>query len=631
MQMTTGSGIWSGRPVRTTLSAVCLAAAVTLPFCSTDTALADEETIVTSHGISTFGDLKYPADYAHFDFVNPDAPKGGEMSTWAYGTFDTFNRFIVKGTAEWFSNILYESLMARSHDEADTLYGLLAESITYPEPGRQWAEFKIRPEARFSDGSPVTAADVVFSYEMLSTKGSPAYRIPYGNIEKVEALDDLRVRFTFKDGANVRSMPLQAASMPVFAKSHFEDREFDEGSIDPLLTSGPYVVESAKPGQVVVYRRNEDYWGQHLPFNAGRNNFDRLVIEYYTDYTAAFEGFKGGAYDFREEYFSKLWSTAYDFPEIKQGTVVTEVIADGRPSGAQGFWLNLRRDKFKDPRVRMAIGMAFNFEWSNQTLFYEAYKRTDSFWENSVLQAEGMPSQAELELLEPLRGLIPEEVFTEPAFSPSKSDPERLSDRQQLRAAGRLLDEAGWVLSDGVRRDADGNALSLEFLNDSPSFDRIINPYVENLANLGIQASVRRVDAAQFNLLRDQFDFDILTRRYSFGLTPGADIRAAFGSAAAQSPGSDNLAGVENEGVDSLISAIESASTREEMTVAVKALDRVLRAMHIWIPQWYSGSHRVAYRNNFSRPENKAPYTLGELNMWWYDEQKASATGEAAQ
>ena len=338
MQMTTGSGIWSGRPVRTTLSAVCLAAAaVTLPFGSTDTAQADDETIVTSHGISTFGDLKYPADYTHFDFVNPDAPKGGEMSTWAYGTFDTFNRFIVKGTAEWFSNILYESLMARSHDEADTLYGLLAESITYPEPGRQWAEFKIRPEARFSDGSPVTAADVVFSYEMLSTKGSPAYRIPYGNIEKVEALDDLRVRFTFKDGANVRSMPLQAASMPVFAKSHFEDREFDEGSIDPLLTSGPYVVESAKPGQVVVYRRNEDYWGQHLPFNAGRNNFDRLVIEYYTDYTAAFEGFKGGAYDFREEYYSKLWSTAYDFPEIKQGTVVTEVIADGRPSGGAGI------------------------------------------------------------------------------------------------------------------------------------------------------------------------------------------------------------------------------------------------------------------------------------------------------
>ncbi len=588
-----------------------------------------EDQIVTSHGISTFGDLKYPADYSHFDFVNPEAPKGGEISSWGFGTFDSFNPYIVKGVPEGYSTIMFESLMARSHDEPDALYGLLAESITYPEPSRQWAEFKIRPEARFSDGSPVTADDVVFSFEMLSTKGSPIYLIPYQAFEKAEALDESRVRFTFKKGAATRSLPLEAASMPVFARSHFQDRDFTESSAAPMLASGPYTVESANPGQRVVYRKDEDYWGESLPYNSGRNNFDRIVIDYYTDYTSAFEGFKGGAYDFREEYYSKLWATGYDFPEVQQGIVVREEIEDGRPSGAQGFWLNLRREIFKDPRVRLAVAMAFNFEWSNKTLFYGAYARTDSFWENSTLQAEGMPSPEELELLEPLRGLIPDSVFTEPAFSHALSDPDKLADRSQLRAAGHLLDEAGWTLVEGVRKNAEGETLAFEFISDSPSFDRIINPFIENLGNLGIEARLRRVDAAQIQLLEDTFEFDVTTRRFSFGLTPGPDIRSAFGSASAHSDGSSNMAGVDNPGVDALLDAVEVASTREDLTVAVKALDRVLRAMHIWVPQWYGGTHRVAYRNKFARPENQAPYTLGELTLWWYDPVLAAQSGAA--
>ena len=622
------AAVRNGSPAgRTALVGAAMAAALLIP-----SAFAESETgdrIITSHGISTFGDLKYPAGYSHFDFVNPDAPKGGELSTWGFGTFDSFNRFIVKGEPEFHSNILFESLMARSHDEPDARYGLLAESITYPEPGRQWAEFQIRPEARFSDDSPVTAEDVVFSFEMLSTKGTPDYRITYAGVERVEAIDERRVKFTFKDGAATRSLPLEVAAMPVFAKSHFETRDFSESSIEPMLSSGAYVVESVNPGQRVVYRKNRNYWGEHLPYNAGRNNFDRIALDYYTDYTSAFEGFKGGAYDFREEYYSKLWATGYDFPEVNEGKVTIEEIPTGQPSGAQGFWLNLRREIFRDPRVRQAVGMAFNFEWSNKTLFYGAYGRTDSFWENSVLQAEGLPTPEELKLLEPLRGTIPDSVFDEPAFTPAKSDPDRLADRDQLRAAGRLLDEAGWTLVEGVRRNADGEILSFEILSDSPGFDRIINPYIENLASLGIEASLRRADAAQVQLLEDKFDFDLTTRRYSFGLTPGTDIRAAFGSAAANAEGSNNMSGVDNAGVDRLIEAVEQASTREELTVAVKALDRVLRAMHIWVPQWYGGTHRVAYRNKFSRPSNQAPYTLGEMTLWWYDQEKARKSGGA--
>ena len=613
---------WSlaARPASASLAAL---AAASLLAWATLSASAEEDEIVTSHGISTFGDLKYPADFTQFDYVNPDAPKGGQMSTWGYGTFDSFNPFIVKGNAEWFSTILYESLMARAYDEPDSHYGLLAESITYPKHGRQWAEFKIRPEARFTDGSPVTAHDVVFSFEALSSKGTPAYSIPLQNVETAEALDDLRVRFTFKEGVPTQSLPLEVATMPILARSHYEDRNFEDSSIEPPLASGPYVVGSVNPGQSVVYVKDEDYWGASLPYKVGQNNFDRLSIEYYADYTAAHEGFKGGSYDFREEYFSKLWSTGYDFPEVREGRILLEEIPDERPSGAQGFWFNLRRDIFKDPRVRMAVSLAFNFEWSNRTLFYDAYRRTDSFWENSILQAEGMPSPEELQLLEPLRGSIPESVFTEPAFSPPASDPERLADRNNLRVAGELLDKAGWELVDGIRQNADGEVLQFEILTDSPSFDRIVNPYVENLQALGIRATLRRVDHAQLELREDSFDFDITTNRYSFGLTPGSDIRAAFGSDAANSPGSHNMAGVDNPGVDALLDKVADASTRAELEVAVKALDRVLRAMHIWVPQWYSGYHRVAYRTHYSRPANQAPYTLGELTLWWYDAEGA--------
>ncbi len=588
---------------------------------------ADEnkDTIITSHGISVFDNLKYPENFQHLYHVYPEAPKGGNLSVWGFGTFDSLNPFIVKGNPihDYYMRITFDTLMAKTDDEPDSRYGLIAESITYPVPSRSWVIFDLREEARFSDGSPVTADDIVFSFEMLKTQGSPHYRLNYENIEKAQALTNSRVKFTFKEGSQTRNLPVVAGSIPVFSKAHFDDRDFSESSIDPILASGPYVVERIEPGQFALFRRNEDYWAADLPINKGKYNFDTIKVVYYTDYTTAFEGFKGGDYDFREEYYSKLWTTGYNFPEIENGKITRELIPDGLPSGAQGYWFNLRREKFSDPRVREAIAMAFNFEWSNKTLFYDAYKRTDSFWENSFLQATGLPSEEELELLNPLRGQLPDEVFTDNAFTPPQADADRLADRKILRTAGQLLDEAGWVLMDGFRQNSNGERLEITFLSEGESSARIITPFIENLKTLGIEASIHSPDAAQVSLLEKTFDFDITSRRYSFSLTPGPSIRSVFGSASANLEGSRNVSGVANPAIDSLIDAIENSTTRDELTIAVQALDRALRAMHIWVPAWYSGIHRVAYRNFYSHPENLPPYALGEMSLWWYDEEKA--------
>ncbi len=587
---------------------------------------AQAETVLKSHGLSTYGDLKYPEDFTHFEYVNPDAPQGGTMSTWGFGTFDSFMPYIVKGTAEYNSTLLYESLMKRAYDEPDAVYGHIAESAEYP-PDRSWVIFNLRPEARFSDGSSVTADDVVFSYEALVADGLPRFRVDYKDFDKVEALDPRRVRFTFKEGASTRKLPLEAAIMPIMSKADYAGKEFARSSIDPPLTSGPYVVESVDPGSRVVYRRVDDYWGESLPVNVGQNNFDRLVIEYFADYTIAFEGFKGGSYDFREEFFSKIWATSYDFPEIEQGKIIRKQIPDGQPSGTQGFWFNLRKETLQDPRVRQAISMAFNFEWSNATLFHDLYRRTDSFWENSSMQAKGLPGPAELELLEPLREHLPEAVFTEPAFVPKVSRPVRV-DRAVLREAGRLLDEAGWELKDGVRVNQHGEKLKLAILNDSPGFDRIINPYISTLEQLGLEATNEKVDYAQSREREKVFDFDITIRRYVMSLTPGPELHSIFGSLSASQTGSQNISGVANPAVDALIDHVESAATRTELEVAVKTLDRVLRAMHIWVPQWYNDVRNVAYRNHYHHPENLPPFRLGELEFWWYEpEEKAAVEG----
>ncbi len=596
-------------------------------FCSGFMAMAaddSEDQTVTSHGISAFGDLKYSQTFEQFDYVNSDAPKGGLMSVWGFGTFDSLNPFIVSGSPLRYLELTFDTLMKPSDDELGTHYGLIAETITYPSPSRAWVIFDLREEARFADGSPVTAEDVVFSFDMLKTHGLPIYRAEFEPIENAQILDRHTVKFTFKPGRPTRNLPLVVAALPVFSKAHFANRPFDESSLDPIMTSGPYEVEMAEPGQFAVLRRRKNYWGGDLPVNVGQYNFDQIKIVYYADYTSAFEGFKGGDYDFREEFYSKLWSTGYDFPELTSGGISREILPDNRPSGAQGFWINLRREKFSDPRVREAIAHAFNFEWSNQTLFYSAYKRTDSFWENSDLQATGTPAPEEWVLLEPLRAWLPATIFTEEAYSPPQSNPDRLKDRRILRQAGRLLDEAGWELVDGMRQNAAGERLSVEFLISPGGFERIVNPLIENLTALGIEASMRVPDPAQIKQLTDDFDFDITVQRYVLPQTPGPELRAIFGASSANQKGSLNLAGVANPAVDSLIAAIEGATTRDEMAIAVRALDRTLRAMHIWIPNWYSSVHRVAYRNNYARPDPLPPYALGELTLWWFDDAKAA-------
>ncbi len=588
--------------------------------------VATDEKIIRAHGISTFGDLKYPEGFPHFDYVNPDAPKGGTFSTWGFGTFDSLTPYILKGNPAALATIFFDSLMTGTLDEPDAMYGLLAHSIEYPE-NRQWAIFHLRPEARFSDGTPVTADDVVFSYEILRDKGRPAYQVLFKDFESVVAIDPLTVKFTFKPDGALRELPMTAAGLPVFSRAYYATRDFAESTLEPPMGSGPYLLDSVDAGRSVTYKRRDDYWARDLNVNRGQYNFDRLSVTYFADYTTAFEGFKGGAYMYREEFLSTLWATGYDFPALQKGHVKRETVPDGRPAGTQGWWFNLRRPVFADPRVRQAIGMAFNFEWANDSLFYGIYTRTDSFWENSTMQAEGMPTPAELALLEPLRADIPPEVFTEPAVSPAISAADKNADRRAIGRAGAILDAAGWTVgADGIRVNAAGERLTVEMLNDSPSFDRIMTPYIENLTRLGVEVRATRVDAAEAEEREKKFDFDITTRRYAMSQTPGIELRGIFGSEAADAQGSPNIAGVKSPAVDALIKVIENATNREDLVTAVKALDRVLRAMHIWVPQWYKPEHNIAYFDMYERPNAAPPpYGIGEASIWWFNPDKAAA------
>lgn len=586
-----------------------------------------EPRVLSSHGLSSFGELKYPKDFAHFEYVNPAAPKAGTFSTWAFGKFDSLSPYILKGNAAAGASVFFDSLMVGSLDEPDAMYGLVAHTVEYPET-REWVIFHMRPEARFWDGSALTAHDVVFSYEILREKGQPVYKVLLKDFIKVEALDDYTVKFTFEPDGALRELPMTAAGLPIFSRAYYAERDFSDSTLEEPLGSGPYRLDDVRAGTMVSYRRNPDYWAKDLNVSVGSNNFDKLKIEYFADYTTAFEAFKAGAYAYREEFLSLLWATSYDFPAIKQGWVKVENLPDGRPAGTQGWWFNLRRPVFADPRVREAIGMAFNFEWSNESLFYGIYTRTDSFWENSNMQAEGMPSEAELALLTPLREHLPETVFSAPAWTPAVSKPASVADRRILRQAGKLLDAAGWsVGTDGVRVNSSGERLKIEFLNDSPSFERIVNPYIENLSRLGVEVVSERVDSAQAQEREKNFDFDITTRRYSMSQTPGVELRGMFGSQAASLEGSNNVAGVANPAVDALITKIENATTREDLTVAVKALDRTLRALHIWVPQWYKASHNIAYFDMFERPYSDTPpmTSLGETSIWWFNADKAEA------
>jgi len=584
---------------------------------------------IRAHGIATFGDLKYGPDFAHLDYVNPDAPKGGEMSIWAFGSFDSMNPYTVKGRAAGLASIFFETLLTGTADEIGTAYCLLCETIDYPED-RSEVVFTLREGVTFSDGSPLTAADVVFSYEILRDKGLPSFRAQLARkVAVAEALDDRRVRFVFAAGIPTRDLILDVGALPVFSQAHYEanDRDFEDSTLEPLLGSGPYVLGRMDVGQTVVYARDPDWWGADLPINRGRYNFDRLRIEYYADYNAAFEGFKAGTYTFRNEASSKIWATGYDFPSLDAGHVIKAELPNGNKATGQAWVFNLRRPQFDDPRVREAIGMMFNFEWTNATLFYDLYARVDSFWDNSYLEPEGPPSDAEVAILRPLveDGLIDESLLTDPPFSLPQSG-DRQMDRGNLRAASALLDAAGWMVGDDGLRRKDGQVLSVEFLNDSQTFDRVINPYVENLKRLGIDARHVRVDNAQAEARErpPAFDFDMVTAFVPTGYIPGSELRQYFGSENADDDVFNKM-GLRDPAVDRLIEVVLAAETEEDLHASIMALDRVLRSLKFWVPQWNKDTHTVAYFDMYGYPEDLPPYSLGNLDFWWWDVDKAAA------
>ncbi|WP_438826455.1 extracellular solute-binding protein [Ruegeria atlantica] len=590
------------------------------------TQLVAEEKIIKSHGFSEFGDLKYPEGFAHFDYVNPNAPKGGELSYGAQGTFDSFNPFTRQGRAGARSADQYESLLFPSYDEPASYYGLLAESLEYPE-SQDWVIFNMRPEARFSDGTPVTAEDVVFSHNLLLDQGLKSYadavrkRIP-----RAEALDEHRVKFYFAPDIPRRALISQVGGTPVFSKAWFEadpeNRRLDKSRLVPGIGSAPYVLDSYDINRRIVYKRNPDYWGDDINVNVGRNNYDTIRIEYFSDSIAAMEGFKAGTFTLRQENNSKSWATAYDFPAISNGNVIRAELEDGNVPSATGFIMNLDRPQFQDPRVREAVQLAYNFEWTNESLQYGLFQQRSSFWEGTHLEAKGLPEGRELEVLQALGDAVDPAVLTEEPVSAHESRPARQNDRRNLRAAMKLLDEAGWLVGDdGIRRNDKGEVLTIEFLSDQPTLDRIIQPFVDNLRAMGINANYNRVDNAQFTLRRRDRDFDMIVGGYPTSLQPSTGLYQQFGTEAA-SYSVFNPSGAHGPDIEPLIDNIVAATESEELFANVRALDRVLRAKRIMVPTWYLGKYWVAYWDMYEYPENLPPYALGVEDLWWINSEK---------
>ena len=575
------------------------------------------------HGLSTFGDLKYPPDFKHFDYVNPDAPKGGRIvtiGTAALETFDSFNGFILKGDPAQGLGLLYDSLMTGAADETGSAYGLIAQSADVAADGLS-VTFRMRPEARFADGSPITADDSVFTFGILKEKGHPSYRVALRDIAKVEALDPHTVRYTFT-GPLTRDLPLTAAGLPVLSKAYYATREFDQTTLDRPVGSGGYQIGDYKQGTFVSYKRRNDYWAKDLPVNRGRGNFDEIRYEYFRDRTAQLEAVKAGTIDLREEFTSRDWATGYDIPAVKDGRLIKLTLPDETPGGAQGFFLNTRRPKLSDPRVRKALDYAFDFEWTNKNLFYGLYTRTESFFENSDMKSSGKPSPEELALLEPFRDKLLPEVFGEP-YRPPVSDGTG-SDRRLLREAGKLLEEAGYTVKDGKRINAKGEVLEIEYLFTDPVSERIAGSFQKNLGLLGVVLVSRRVDPAQYERRTKAFDFDITTRRYRMAITPGIELQNLWDSKQASIDGSGNLSGIQNPAIDALIEKVVLAKSRAELVTAARAIDRVLRAGHYWVPQWFKASHNIVYWDKFSRPPVKPKYDRGVPDTWWYDTAKAA-------
>lgn len=573
------------------------------------------------YGLSMYGELKYGPGFPHFDYADPAAPKGGTVRLAAIGTFDSLNPFILKGVPAAGIGEVFDTLMVQSADEPFAEYGLVAETAEVP-PDRSGVVYTLRPEARFHDGSPVTADDVIWTFETLKTKGHPFYRSYYAKVVSAEKLGERRVKFVFSPGDN-RELPLIVGQMPVLSRAWWRPRDVEKTTLEPPLGSGPYEVAAVSPGRTISYRRVKDYWAARLPVNAGRYNFDTIRYDYYRDSTVALEAFKAGEYDFRQENVAKNWATAYDTPAVGQGLIRKETIPNEVPTGMQGYVYNTRRPVFQDRRVREALGYAFDFEWTNKNLFYGAYTRTASYFSNSELAARGRPGPDELKALEPFRGQIPEEVFTK-VYEPPKTDGSG-NIRENLTTALALLREAGWVVRGGRLVDArTGQPMTFEILLADPSFERITLPFVKDLQRLGIAARVRTVDTAQYQNRLDHFDFDMTVAVWPESLSPGNEQRDDWTSPAARIPGSRNLGGIHDPVVDRLVDLMVSAPDRRSLIARTRALDRVLLWGFYVIPHWHIRAFRVAYWDKFDRPRVAPKYALG-FESWWVDATKEAA------
>jgi microcin C transport system substrate-binding protein len=568
-----------------------------------------------THGVSLFGDLKYGPDFEHFDYVNPDAPKDGTMRRSAIGTFDTLNPFVIKGIPASGVGEVFDTLAVRSEDEPSSIYGLVAENIELA-PDKLSVLYTLRKEARFHDGSPMTPDDVVWTFEILRAKGQPHYRSYYGDVTKVEKEGERGVRFYFKSAEN-RELPQILGEMPVLSKAYWAGRDFEKTTLDPPLGSGPYKIESLDPGRSITYRRVADYWAANLPVNKGRYNVDVIRYDYYRDTTIALEAFKAGQYDVRSEISSKNWATGYDSPALRAGLIKKEEIPNELPSGMQGFGYNLRRPLFQDPRVREALAYAFDFEWSNKELFYGAYTRTRSYFDNSELAATGVPQGEELKILEKFRGRIPDAVFTT-EYDPPKYDGSG-NIRDGLRAALKLLKEAGWTFKgEKLVNDETGQPFEFEILLVQPEFERIVLPFKKNLERMGINARVRTIDPAQYQKRMETFDYDMTVVGFGESLSPGNEQREFWGSQAADEQGSGNLLGIKNTIIDELIEELIRAPDRPILVAHTRALDRVLQYGYYVIPNYHLSAFRVAYWDKFRRPAVSPKYAVG-LDTWWID------------
>ncbi|MFO7772151.1 MAG: extracellular solute-binding protein [Roseovarius gahaiensis] len=606
----------------------------------THVALADEsqDQVIRAHGYSFYGDLSYPADYTHFNYVNPDAPKGGEISIYAPGTFDSMNPYARKGRAGTLSWMVYESLLGdmpagggpAPADAYGESYGLLAESLEY-DPGKTWVIFHMRPEARFADGTPVTAHDVVFSHNLFLEQGLPSYAQAVSRrVTGAEALDDHTVKFTFAEGISRRSLIDQVGGTPVFPRKWYEETgaRLDESRLEAAPGSAPYQVASYDVNRRIVYERNPDYWGWDLPINQGRHNFDTIRVEYFADDSAAFEAFKAGEYTFRNETNSKKWATGYNFPVVNAGHVKLEELPDGTPPTPNGIVFNLGRDALKDKRVRQAIALAYNFEWTNESLQYGLFKQRQSFVQDTPLQATGVPQGPELELLQSLGDVVPPELLSDPAVTAHTSKPDRLNDRRNLRRAMKLLDDAGWTVDDdGKRRNANGQRLSLDFpipSSGSATLGAVVDSFVSNLQLMGIDARFEKVDPSQYTLRERDRDYDLVFDSYTTFLGAGTGLMQRYGSTEAEFS-LFNPAGLASPLVDAIIEAALNAETREQEDTALTALDRALRHEFFMVPVWYNDSNWVAYWDMYEHPETLPPYALGVLDFWWFNADKAEA------